>query len=854
MGGAKIQHGRISLVAACLVAWVLALSLRCGAQISPNAPPKSVLPPETQALLDQIGKWQGAPDEAKLEGPYEDPRQQEIPFGRISFYLAPWRAYMDTWPARQYLDCLGINLKTPVPALKATTKVLAEAGFCSARVEIGWGNIGYYDPRQILHAQDYRQTFETLKEAGLRPLILLNSNSGAPAPSVGIVEHLLQPAPQGAREIVVDRPDLIRPGYTGLVKMANQRLGFPLITAVDIRTGRCQLSAPLPQELPAGKLALVKLKYHPFGGLLLADGTPNPFCLETLGGWKEYVATVCQMAKEDLGTEGKANAGFDLEVWNEMTFGSDFLDEKHYYDPARKFKSDISYESHGRTSTGSESILPLTVDFVNDPLNRLPGVRVISGISNQRPWDNGVTMWPGQTGFSRHYYTNLDPLGRFKGIRGLLSPATNARPNSGPLNALGLVDGKKDGKNWFTVTLGTFFVPTLAFSMPEAWHYGNFPEYMTRDVQPFPGLWKDHYRYGNPGDGNPAQVWMTETNTDRSVWLKDLMREEHLGQEDPQLIALSHYLGAKAILRNFIFQSHKGVHTLELFAAHSDDLSLAVLPEAFFKALEADDYQLTEKVRAEIGPQLKALSRVTKLMKSGEPLQVTRPLNVGELVEHQPRLVFKGDGTPGHPNRFNRDDFACLPFQLAPDKYAISYYVVTHNMVQAWNPARPPLDPARYDMPEQTFDLTLQNLRGTGAKVSAWDPMSDQKVPVEVLASEGNTLEVRLPTLDYPRFLLVEESQPGPLILDPELRRNADGQTHVSFRTNLPSRAKLTWGPYPERNSGGQVDLPEGTSFDYPIPGLKKLDGVQVRIEHDGLTTPWPRWAYDNAGVLWQSP
>ena len=137
--GAKIQLQRIFLLRACLVAWVLTLSWRCNAENSPAPPPKGVLPPETQALLDQIGKWKGEPQEAKLEGPYEDPRQQEIPFGRVSFYLAPWRAYMDTWPARQYLDCLGINLKTPLPALKGTAKVLSEAGFCSARVEIGWG-------------------------------------------------------------------------------------------------------------------------------------------------------------------------------------------------------------------------------------------------------------------------------------------------------------------------------------------------------------------------------------------------------------------------------------------------------------------------------------------------------------------------------------------------------------------------------------------------------------------------------------------------------------------------------------------------------------------------------------------
>ena len=175
-------------------------------------------------------------------------------------------------------------------------------------------------------------------------------------------------------------------------------------------------------------------------------------------------------------------------------------------------------------------------------------------------------------------------------------------------------------------------------------------------------------------------------------------------------------------------------------------------------------------------------------------------------------------------------------------------------MVHDWNPKLDPLDPARYDMPEQTFDLTLRNLRGTGAKVSAWDPLTDQSVLVAVLASDKNSLKVRLETVDYPRFLLVEESKPGPLIVTPELQREADGQARLSFRTNLPLSATLTWGPWPERNRDGRVELPKGTFFDYRLPRLAKDDGVRVTVEQDGLTMSWPRWEHDTAAVLWQGP
>jgi hypothetical protein len=152
-----------------------------------------------------------------------------------------------------------------------------------------------------------------------------------------------------------------------------------LVIAVDANTGRCDLSAPLSHEVPTGKLALADLKYHPFSGTVLEDGTSNPFAEETVNGWRAYVATVCQTVKEDHGTEGRPDAGFDLEVWNEYTFCSDFLDERCYYDPARKFKADVSYQNRGLTCSGHEIILPITVDYVNDPANDLPGVHVISG-------------------------------------------------------------------------------------------------------------------------------------------------------------------------------------------------------------------------------------------------------------------------------------------------------------------------------------------------------------------------------------------------------------------------------------------------------------------------------------------
>ncbi len=136
--------------------------------------------------------------------------------------------------------------------------------------------------------------------------------------------------------------------------------------------------------------------------------------------------------------------------------------------------------------------------------------------------------------------------------------------------------------------------------------------------------------------------------------------------------------------------------------------------------------------------------------------------------------MFKGDGTPENPDRFHRDDFACLPFQLDPGRYAVAYYVVTRDVLKSWDESKDDLDPARYDMPEQRFDLTL---------ISMWDPRTDRAFPVERIAATDTTLSVKLPTRDWPRFLLIEESQPGPMIVNPRVEKTDDSRCRICFES-----------------------------------------------------------------------
>jgi hypothetical protein len=815
----------------------------------------------TAAALE-IGQWDGTTQAAELSGPYEDPVQQEIQFGRRSYYLTPWRSYMDTWPASRFLQCLGTNFNVDDKVADAVAQLLGECSMRSARVEVGWGSLAYDDPSKLPDGavKPLTTRLKALQKHGVRPLMLLNANSGWPCPIKVIRVKLTKPAAAGARELFVDKTQDIKVGYTGPRGQAYQT-GFPIITAVEVAPAsapvKCELSAPLTKDLKEGPLDLFILRYQPFSGAVFEDGKPNPAAQETLDGWKLYVAAICNATRAALGTEGAADAGFDLEVWNEYTFGSQFLNEKEYHKPARKFKENINYSKYGLKREGCEIILPITIEYVNDPANKLPGVKVISGFANQRPWDNGAEMWPGQTGFSRHYYTGINP-GKFNGT-GFLSPETETNIKSGPVNALGKPDGKPDKKDWHTVDPGSFFIPTLTINLPEYWFTGYKTELMSRETQPFPNSMKGHFRYAHPGTGQPAEVWMTEFNLDRGPWGDYLAKQAGCKRDDPKLASLLQHVAAKSTLRSFVFLSHKGVHTINMFAIREND-ALGMLPQSFYKVLAAEKNQLTDTVRAEIGPQLTSLKRAADLMKSGQSITTARPLQVAKLVEHKPRLVFKGDGTLEHPDRWNRDDFACLPFQLDAGKFAVGYYVVTRNIVHEWKKDADLLDPARYDMPEQDFDLMLSNVRGEGAKVSAFDPLTGLSIAAEVVPASapvmvapasvpagkdaGTTITVRLKTTDCPRFLIIEESKPGPLISGVKM-----SGSKLSFSTNISAPAKVSWGSRPERASGGNKELPSGKEHSAEIGPLAPDEGVKIVVDKDGLFARWPIWGHDTLGV-----
>jgi hypothetical protein len=240
-------------------------------------------------------------------------------------------------------------------------------------------------------------------------------------------------------------------------------------------------------------------------------------------------------------------------------------------------------------------------------------------------------------------------------------------------------------------------------------------------------------------------MWITE------VGIAPNERDDKISPE------VARHIKGKTTLRYFTCFINKGVEFLTLFAATGGDGWLGLVSDDFLKAVKdgkgaypADDGPLTS-------PAMLATRNLVRAMGEAKPLQATRQVQLQRLEEPQERVVFQGDGSGEHPTEFNRDIFAFLPFQMDERTFAIPYYVMTRDVMQVWRPELAATDPTRYDMPPEEFILDIVNVHGAGARVTAYDPLTDAEAPVEVLGSTTNTLRVKVEATDWPRVLRIEE-------------------------------------------------------------------------------------------------
>src|SRR5436190_8029195 len=136
---------------------------------------------------------------AQDQRPYADPAQLDLPFPQHSHVKQPWRGWLETRPADDFLQGIGVNYNVPGND-ELAVRLLAEAGIRAVRKEVGWGDMkgdesGFHSDERL------RKLFALFKKHGMRPTILLNCHQGVPCPMHGFEGTLLEDAPKGATRV-----------------------------------------------------------------------------------------------------------------------------------------------------------------------------------------------------------------------------------------------------------------------------------------------------------------------------------------------------------------------------------------------------------------------------------------------------------------------------------------------------------------------------------------------------------------------------------------------------------------------------------------------------------------------------
>ena len=628
-----------------------------------------------------------------LERPID--RGQLTAFGTRSHWLQPWRAYLDTRPAQALRDAVGINFNVDPAEADAAARLLAANGFKRARVEINWGNLSYSNPSSFRDAGPLT-LLRALKRHGIRPLILLNAYSGGPCPREQWRAVLTQPAPAGATSVKLDAASArrVRAGRSGLDAPDGSKAAAVLFTKVAA-DGTATLSKPLPAAVGAGPQPASTLLYAPFGAPQLPDGRPNPAFEQTLKGWLDYVRVVTGRARAIFGSS------FDVEVWNELSFGSDFLYADRYY-----------ANPPAGTGDPTKALLERTVRWIRDPASGVPSsVGIGDGFTNQSPFDSGATVPPGTTAIDKHPYKDR-----------VTFPKGAVVDQNQPLDALGRPDGIKSGAKW-----RDRFVPSYSAYMPEYYLTAIQTETLVRDLAPFTTKvygTTPHGRRTHPPGSPPPAMWITETGLDAT------QASRRLSPADLQR------LHAKATLRALVAYVNKGVSAIDFFAAK--DPNWGLIDPAFFDRAAGGAYPGD----ASGGQTLTAVRRLTEAMQGPAGFSRTRPLTLQRISDNHDHQQFAGDGSAAHPPLYDRNVVAFFPFQTSPTRYVIPTYVMTRD--------------AANDLAPESFAITFAGLPPGSLHVSASDPITGERVSAKVTAHSAASTTVELPLTDYPRLLTID--------------------------------------------------------------------------------------------------
>ncbi len=576
---------------------------------------------------------------ASAEGPatrpYTDPSQLDVPWPKHSYLKEPWRGFLETRSADAFVHGIGINFNVQGNQDLAM-RLLAESGFTHCRIEFGWGSINWDETAINDEARAIRK-LELCKKYHIRPILLLNAHHGVPCPVKFFDKPLKADTAKGARSVVLtDMKDIV-PGHTGINNTPEYIAADVIITAVNAATGECTLSKPLPMDLKAGPIHLATLKHLPF----FPVGTKE--FDDTSEGWTKYTMIVAKLAA-DAGLQD-----FDLEFWNELSFGSQFVDANHYFD-RESAPADLPEKVANFLHPGG-SAWEITHRAIDAVKTKYPKVRCIWGWSNTTFYHTPIDkLPPGTDGQSYHPYGT--------GVRHL--PKEEDYKDRPEFN----VDG---------------FTPEINVRMPEGWaHTFMKTECIMRLLNPKarethpPGV-EHFYHYMTEHGVAPPECGVTDETG-------------------------SFELKSKVALRSFCLWLNKGVDVMDYYCAWERDTKGFGLLPGNLPTLPADS-----KFDAVATPPMRAMRNLTKAFAGGVALKSTTPLTVEVAPLGPPVKVFEGSGT--HPALLQQDVFAFLPFQSTQDKFIIPVYIMSYDITK-------PFPDQRYQvtikgLPDTSRNITL---------------------------------------------------------------------------------------------------------------------------------------------------
>jgi len=549
--------------------------------------------------------------------PFFEPQQQtDLDFGLRSHWLQPWRGYVDTPPATKVRDGVGINFNVQPSQADAVAALLAAAGFRRVRYEIPWCWVSYDNPARLTNKASIDTVLGAFAKYKLRPLVLLNAHEGCPGPLRHLQVRLAASASVGTRTLRLEQASAqqVEPGLTGLDATTQYKAAAILFTALSGTT--VTLSKPLDRSLAAGtSLAASTLEFRPFGQAGTAAFE------RTMAGWLEYVGLVTREVRSVLGSDA-----FDVEVWNELSFGSGFLNVNSYYSPA--------VETVSQTTT-QKLLLQRTVDYLRNPADGVAGIGIGDGFTNEQPFDSGATVPAGVTALDKHPYAG--PIS---------FPANAAFNGVKPLDALGRIDGRQDAQGRWHDN----FIPSYVAYFPEYFLAGIQTETAIRDLSPITTsvYGTPHGRYTHPAGGNAPTLWVTEAG---------------LNPARVPASALPRFQ-AKEALRYTLAWLNKGASAVYFYAAFSPG------------------WGMVDTTAPGGGAALTAIGRLTKTLANGAAaISQPRALNLAGVTDTHGHAQFAGDGTAAHPPLYDRDVLGFFPFQVSNSRVAVGLYVMTRDLL-----------------------------------------------------------------------------------------------------------------------------------------------------------------------------